>query len=65
MGLAAQVVQTEPLRFPDNVAVSAELRDLLSRMLCKVRRSAGRVTQRDRMRDISFGRAVDLDNVYL
>ena len=32
-----QVVQTEPLRFPEDVAVSAELKDLLSRMLCKVR----------------------------
>lgn len=31
-----QVVQTEPLRFPEDVAVSAELHDLLARMLCKV-----------------------------
>jgi hypothetical protein len=45
MGPCMQVVQTEPLRFPDDIAVSAELRDLLSRMLCKVRRSAGRTTQ--------------------
>ena len=32
-----QVVQTEPLRFPEDVAVSAELHDLLARMLCKAR----------------------------
>ncbi|KAK9839649.1 hypothetical protein WJX81_003229 [Elliptochloris bilobata] len=30
-----QVVQTEPLRFPEDMAASAELKDLLSRMLCK------------------------------
>ncbi len=32
-----QVVQTEPLRFPDEPQVSEDLKDLLSRMLHKVR----------------------------
>ena len=32
-----QVVQSEPLRFPEDPPVSDELRDLLSQMLCKVR----------------------------
>ena len=31
-----QVVQHEPLRFPESPAVSPELKDLLQRMLCKV-----------------------------
>ena len=31
-----QVVQTEPLRFPDDPPVSEDLKDLLSKMLHKV-----------------------------
>ena len=34
--LLLQVVQHEPLRFPESPAVSPELKDLLQRMLCKV-----------------------------
>ncbi len=34
---ALQVVQSEPLRFPEDPPVSDELRDLLSQMLCKAR----------------------------
>ncbi len=33
-----QVVQTEPLRFPDDPPVSEDLKDLLSKMLHKVGR---------------------------
>ena len=32
-----QVVQHEPLRFPESPAVSSDLKDLLLKMLCKVR----------------------------
>ena len=32
-----QVVQHEPLRFPDSPTVSSDLKDLLLKMLCKVR----------------------------
>ena len=35
-----QVVQHEPLRFPETPAVSSDLKDLLLRMLCKVSAAA-------------------------